>query len=98
MTGKWLFLPLEGSKSHAKYYFLTRGGPIHLPIKYRNFAQSPFKGDMWPSYGELLFPSAPPIASLLLLLYPIPPLPLLLSTLLRLLPPLLLLLSPFYFK
>ena len=35
ITGKCLFLPLKGSKSHAKYYFLTRGGPIHL-IKYRN--------------------------------------------------------------
>ena len=42
MTGKCLFPPLKGSKSHAKYYFLTRCGPIHLPIKYRNFAQSPF--------------------------------------------------------
>ena len=43
MSGKCLFLPLKGSKSHAKYYFQTPGGPIYLPIKYRNFAQSPFK-------------------------------------------------------
>ena len=42
MSEKCLFLPLKGSKSHAKYYFRTRGGPIHLPINYRNFAQSPF--------------------------------------------------------
>ena len=26
-----------------KYYFLTPVGPIYLPIKYWNFAQSPFK-------------------------------------------------------
>ena len=43
MTGKCLFLPLKGSKSHANYDFPTPGGPIHLPINYRNFAQSPFK-------------------------------------------------------
>ena len=42
MSGKCLFLPLKGPKSHAKYYFLTPGGPIYLPIKYRNFAQNPF--------------------------------------------------------
>ena len=44
MSGKCLFLQLKGSKPHAKYYFLTPGGPIYVPIKYRNFAQSPFNG------------------------------------------------------
>ena len=28
--------------SNVKYDFLAHGGPIYLPIKYRNFAQSPF--------------------------------------------------------
>ena len=44
MLGKCLFLPLWWFKSHLKYDFLTHSGPIYLPIKYRNFAQSPFKG------------------------------------------------------
>ena len=32
-----------GFKLHLKYNFLIHGGPIYLPIKYRNFAQRPFK-------------------------------------------------------
>ena len=38
-----IFLPLKGPKSHENYDFLTPGGPIYLPINYRNFAHSPFK-------------------------------------------------------
>ena len=39
MSGKCLFLPLKVSNFH----FLTPCGPLYLPTKYRNFAQSPFK-------------------------------------------------------
>ena len=44
MSGKCLFLPLKGSNFHLKYDFLTLGSPLFLPTKYRNFAQSTFKG------------------------------------------------------
>ena len=40
MTGKGLFLPLKGTKSHAIYDIQTPSGPIYLSIKYRNFAHS----------------------------------------------------------
>ena len=45
MLGKCLFLPVKWFKSHVKYDFMTHGhaAPIYLPIKYGNFAQSPFK-------------------------------------------------------
>jgi len=43
MSEGCLFLPLKGSESHAKCCFRTRGGPMHLPMNCRNFAQSPFK-------------------------------------------------------
>ena len=45
MSGKCLFLPFKVSNFdcvHLKYDFLTPGGPLYLPTKYKNFAQSPF--------------------------------------------------------
>ena len=47
MSGKCLFLQLKGSNFNLKYDFLTPGGPLYLPTKYRNFAQSPFKSQHW---------------------------------------------------
>ena len=40
---KMLIYTIKRVKIACKELFLTPGGPIHLPIKYRNFAQSPFK-------------------------------------------------------
>ena len=40
---KAYFYHYKGSNHMASMHdFLTYGGPIYLPIKYQNFAQSPF--------------------------------------------------------
>ena len=47
ILGKCLFLPLKGSNFHLKYDFLTPGGSLDLPTKYRNVAQSPFNDTLF---------------------------------------------------
>ena len=43
MSGKILIFTILRVQIAFKYDFLIHGGPIYLPIKYWNFAQSPFK-------------------------------------------------------